>query len=38
MSKEDIGRLLRLAKGSDLSKGIAGAVLDEAKKIVLSVK
>lgn len=38
MSKEDVGRLLRLAKGSDLSKGIDGAVLDEAKEIVLSVK
>jgi len=38
MSKDDFSNLLRLAKGTNLSKGIDGAVLKEAKEIILAVK
>ena len=38
MKKEDVAGLLRLAKGTDLSKGIDGTVLDEVKKIITAVK
>jgi hypothetical protein len=38
MSKENIQDLLRLAKGAELSKGIDKEVLDEVKRILLTVK
>ena len=38
MSREDIGKLLRLVKGTDPTKGIDGSVLAEAKRIILAVQ